>query len=199
MCPDPQLLSVYLDGELPSPWKEKMETHLTECSVCREKLNRYRQLACRQDADAEQKMMEAAKNRVWQNLQSRRRFQPHSGGVRRSGVWQRRLSIPIPAAAAAAIVIMLMTAVFFRGGQNSNFEIASQPVDINERTNFFIAADEEIPNIMPVPDINSVLQFLASEGTDIIILTLPEDRNFSRTGEPAIIRAADYQPPRRQP
>jgi hypothetical protein len=176
-----------------------MESHLTECPVCREKLNRFRQLTCRLDADAEQQMIETAKNRVWQNLQSRRRFQPHSGGLRRSGVWQRKLSIPLPAAAAAAIIIMLMTALWFRGEQVDNFGIAGSQTDISERTNFFIAADEEMPNIMPVTDINSVLQFLASEGTDIIILTLPEDRSFSRTGEPAIIRAADYSPYRRQP
>jgi anti-sigma factor RsiW len=199
MCPDPQILSVYMDEELPSPWKEKMEAHLTECSACREKLNRFRQLTCKQDVDAEQKMIEAAKNRVWQNLQSRRRFQPHSGGIRRSGVWQRRLSIPMPAAAAAAIVIMLLTAVWLRDGQVSNDGIASQQINAIEGTSFFIAAEEEMPNFIPVTDLNSVLQFLASDSTDVIILTLPEDRSFSRTGEPAIIRAADYHPHRRQP
>jgi len=41
MCPEPQLLSVYTDGELPSPWKEKLEAHLGECSECKEKLKKF--------------------------------------------------------------------------------------------------------------------------------------------------------------
>jgi len=198
MCPDSQLLSVYFDGELPSPWKEKMESHLKECPACMEKLNSFKQLTCKKDIDEEQKMMEAAKDRVWQKLQSRRRFQVHSGDIRRSDLWQRRFSIPLPIAAAAALVIMLMTAIFLRGGPGINDGFASQPLNSAEGANFLIAA-EEVPSIMPATDLDSVLQFLASEGAEIIILTLPENRNFSRTGEPAIIRAADYHRDRRYP
>jgi hypothetical protein len=191
MCPDPQLLSVYLDEELPSPWKEKMEIHLTECSACREKLNSFRQLF---EKSEEQEIIEAAKERVWQNLQSRRRFQPREGKINRAGIWQKRFSIPVPAAAAAAIVIMLMAALWFRGepmGVQPNIGIAQQQADLPE-SGFFITPEDVIPTIMPATDIESVLQFLASEG-DVIILSLPENRNFSRTSEPAIVRAADYQ------
>jgi len=42
MCPEPQLISIYLDNELPSPWKEKLESHLAECSSCREKLDGFK-------------------------------------------------------------------------------------------------------------------------------------------------------------
>jgi hypothetical protein len=39
----------------------------------------------------------------------------------------------------------------------------------------------------------SVLQYLGSNDTgDILILRLPESRNFASYGEPAIIKAADY-------
>lgn len=41
MCPDPQLLSVYYDGELPHPWKGKMESHLEQCPRCRQKLENF--------------------------------------------------------------------------------------------------------------------------------------------------------------
>jgi len=193
MCPDPQLLSVYLDGELPSPWKEKMEAHLAECPSCREKLNSFRQLLNdhANEQPAEQEMIEAAKDRIWQNLQSRRSFQPRTGRDRSAGLWQRRLSIPLPAAAVAAIVIVFATAFLF--GQPRNSGLANQPAEAYERAGFFLAADNEMPNIMPVADINSVLQFLAPDDTDIIILRLPENRSFSRAGEPEIIRAADYR------
>ena len=192
MCPDQQLLSVYMDDELPSPWKEKMEAHLAECPVCVERLNLYRQLSVK-PADID---IETAKDRVWQNLRSRqsaRRFQPFNGNIRRSALWQRRLSIPLPVAAAAAIIIMLAAALWFRGDQVNNNGFAMQQAEPADRTNLLFVAEEEIPTFMPIADINGVLQFLASDGTDVIILRLPENRSFSRTGEPEMIRAADYK------
>ena len=30
-CPDKDLYSAYVDGELQSPWKEKIEAHLVSC------------------------------------------------------------------------------------------------------------------------------------------------------------------------
>jgi hypothetical protein len=190
MCPDPQLLSIYMDGELPAPWKEKLESHLAQCSGCREKLESFNRLfektgASAQLAPSEREMMEAAKDRVWQNLQpiitegnAGRRFMPQSD------IWRRRISIPLPAAAAAAIVLVILAALWIRGGQVRSIEPASH-------MNMILAAEEDMPGIIPA-DMNSVLQYLNSDGTDIIILRLPESRNFISSGEPAIIKAADY-------
>ena len=205
MCPDPQLLSIYMDGELPEPWKEKLESHLTQCSGCREKLESFNRLFEKTDASAqlapserapserapsEREMMEAAKDRVWQNLQpligegnTRRLLPPQTD------IWRRRISIPLPAAAAAAIVLAVLAALWVRGGQVRSIEPASH-------MNMVLAAEEDMPGIIPA-DMNSVLQYLNTDGTDIIILRLPESRNFISSGEPAIIKAADYS--RRRP
>jgi anti-sigma factor RsiW len=195
MCPDPQILSIYLDGELPSPWKEKMESHFLQCSACREKLENLKHLKELLNADAgknrvenEPKFMEDAKARIWQRLESGRRFR---GGA---GLWRRRLSVPLPAAAAAAVIITLLAALWLRDERIKSGGFAQQP---QEPVNFILAAEEEIPGVIPAADINGVLQYLTSDGTDVIILRLPESRNFFRTGDPAIIRAADYS--RRQP
>lgn len=197
MCPDVQILSVYIDEELPSPWKEKLETHLSECSSCREKLNKFKLID--KQSDSEQCMIDEAKDRVWQNLQSRRTFQPRvikgNSSTDNISIWQKRLSIPIPAAAAAAIIIMLAALLMFRGNgqQITNNGLANQ-IDPYQRAGFLIATEEEeIPGIIPTSDINSVLQYLNSDSSEIIILKLPESKSFSRTGEPAILRAADYQ------
>jgi anti-sigma factor RsiW len=198
MCPDPQLLSVYLDGELPSPWKEKMESHLSDCPRCREKLESYKRLFDESVVPSEQSLeeqaaMEDAKNRVWRKLQpfipeedfrSMRRFQP------RSGIWRKRVSIPLPAAAAAAIILTVLATLVIRGGQVQVPQIA-QAAD----TNMILASEEDMPGIFPA-DMNGVLQYLGSDG-DILILRLPESRHFVSFGEPAIIKAADYT--RRQP
>jgi len=206
MCPDPQLLSIYIDGELPSPWKEKMESHFSQCSVCREKLENLQRLheflkkdtterrtiavdAKGSDSavEHETEFIEEARTRVWQKLETKRRFKS------RAGLWQRRLSIPLPAAAAAAVIIALLTTLWVRDGRVRNNGFAQQP---QEPVNFILAGEDELPGVIPAADISGVLQYLTSDGKDVIILRLPESRNFSRTGEPAIIRAADY--PRRQ-
>ncbi len=219
MCPEPQILSIYMDGELPSPWKEKMESHLTECSVCREKFENFKRLqelfkkdthqrrtiverdvpegALSFQADPEALML-SSKEKVWRNLESRQRFRSNRS-VRRSvhvrgyDLMRRRLSVPLPAVAAAAVVIALVTMLLVRSGSVNNSGFASIPVEPAAKTaSFMIAAEEEMPGVIPTADINSVLQYLGSERPDVIILQLPESRNFLRSGEPAIVRAADY-------
>jgi anti-sigma factor RsiW len=214
MCPEPQLLSIYMDGELPSPWKEKMETHLAECSECRERFANFthiqglfkKETSLKQTsaefALSENELMEKAKERIWQKLESGHLTSPirlvHDN--RRSGsynIWKGKISIPIPAAAAAAVIITLLSVFGLRGASgNGNNAIAYQPVEPVERASFILAAEEEMPGIIPTGDLNSVLQYLGVDRSEIIILQLPESRSFSRSGEPAIIRSADY---RRQP
>ncbi|WP_461255292.1 anti-sigma factor family protein [Treponema sp. R80B11-R83G3] len=197
MCPDPQLLSIYVDGELPSPWDEKMDSHLKECPTCRRKVENFKQLRelINQDPSAQKTSQEEllkSKEKIWRRLEEKRRFTQYPR------VWQRRISIPLPAAAAAAIIIALIIIFFSRGGQILNNGFAGKKANPDERSNFILAAEEEIPGIIPsATDLNGVLQYLGADGSEIIILKLPESKNFSRSGEPAIIRAADYS--RRHP
>jgi len=193
MCPDPQLLSTYIDGELPSPWKEKLEAHLEQCPGCAEKLEIFqRQRLFIKEAGVqsseENVFVGTAKERIWRNLEAKHR-------MRRDNLWRRRLSIPLPAAAAAAVIITLLTVMWLRGSPNSSSGLA-QPADPASMANFVLAAEEE-PSIIPMADLNSVLQYLGADGSDIIILQLPESKSFLRSGEPAIVRAADYS--RRNP
>jgi len=218
MCPDPQILSIYLDGELPSPWKEKMEDHFAHCPKCKEKLESYKrlQLLFKKETSVKRTYVERvveesseekiyteegmlkAKDRVWEKFEKRfdtkKRFMP------RHTLWRRKLSIPLPA--AAAIVVILMAVFLLR--EPVTTEIAErqtgQGLELQqiESTSFSIATEmeriEEIPGILPTADIGGILQYLMSNtSTNIIILQLPESKNFSRSGEPAIIRAADFQ------
>jgi len=192
MCPDPQLLSIYVDGELPSPWNEKMDAHLRECSACREKFENFKKIREMFGKDASERKIseadiQASKEKIWRNIESKRRFIP-----RPTRIWRRRISISIPAAAAAAIIIALVAIFITNSGQILNNGIAGKKAN-NSKSNIILAAEEEIPEIIPsAADLNGVLQYLGADSSDIIILRLPESRNFSRTGEPAIIRAADY-------
>ncbi|MCL2209276.1 MAG: zf-HC2 domain-containing protein [Treponema sp.] len=195
MCPEPQLISDYMDGELPSPWKEKLESHLSECSVCREKLDSFRGFFnWKHD---EQELMEESKKAVWKKLQSR---PVQTLRTYNAGVWQRKLSVPLPALAAAAAVVLLFGAMIWvrsgsaNGGNTVNsFANAPNVLNAHVETGEWVSlnAYDTIPNMMPASDLNSVLQYLGSDRAEIIIINLPES-NFTRSGEPAIIRAADY-------
>ncbi len=47
MCPDERLICVHVDGELESPWRERLEKHLAACSRCAGIERSYRSLSTR--------------------------------------------------------------------------------------------------------------------------------------------------------
>jgi hypothetical protein len=179
MCPDRQLLSVYFDGEMPSPWKEKMDAHIAGCPHCAGRLKAYRCITMK-GAAGEPAAIEAAQGRLWQKLELRSATPPP---VPSSVIWRRRISIPLPAAAAVLLLVALAFLFTLR---------VNTPTEAAEMT---LAAEAEFdaPGIIPITDMEDVLQYLGSrDNGELIILRLPESRSFVNYGEPAIIRAADY-------
>jgi hypothetical protein len=186
MCPDHQILSVYLDKELPSPWKEKMESHLSQCAQCRERLASYRL----SDATPEFSgfSLQQAQDRVWSRLQKagiieENHYSETNHHMDSPVFWHKKISIPFPAAAAAAVLILALAALWLR-----------QPA-VSDPRDTEIAAGEtlDMQGMMPLADMSGVLQYLSSKDTgDYVILRLPESKNFISSGEPAIIKAADY-------
>ncbi|MDR2020293.1 MAG: zf-HC2 domain-containing protein [Treponema sp.] len=176
MCPDRQILSVYHDGELPSPWKEKMESHLEACPECRDRLDRYRLIL--RDLTVEESSIEAPKERIWRSLNDRIRgpgFRPHR-------FWSRTVPVPLPAAAAAAAVLVFALAMLFAG--RSFVKVEDVPVAAGMGV--------DLQNI-PASDFNGMFQYLGGEDSaDIVIIRLPESRSFTSLGEPALVKAADY-------
>jgi hypothetical protein len=184
MCPNRQILSVYCDGELPSPWKEKMETHLTQCAECRNRVEQYRSFsfsAAGPEESAYNSRMETAKKRVWQNLAS-----AGEKGLRvrsRESLWRRSIVIPLPLAAAAAA---LLAVVFTLAVVNR-----PAPMTVPQETIAVNGIGPDLQGISSVSDIRGVLQYLSSED-DMVILRLPESKKFMSYGEPMYIRAEDY-------
>ncbi|MDR1326736.1 MAG: zf-HC2 domain-containing protein [Treponema sp.] len=184
MCPDHQILSVYVDGELPSPWKEKMEAHLASCPQCVERIAALRRLTLHSgDDEALEAALGAAQERVWQRLS---RLEPATGVAwkQRPGIWRRRVSVPLPAvvAAAAALVVAatLMLTQQTAPQTSDTMTVAQSPQSIT------------VP-VVPVSTLNEVLQYLDNQdATDIMLIRLPESKSFSSSGEPALIKAADY-------
>jgi hypothetical protein len=191
MCPDRQILSVYFDQELPSPWKEKMEKHLAGCPACRARFERYGEISARiaPPGESRDRPGEALRERVWQRItldadpdRRSRRLSPEYGRE----FWRRSLSVPVPAAAAAAAVFLILL---------FGLAFSNRPAAIRNLQDNTVAAgiEGDLQSIEPVPDMSGILQYLEREDQgDIVIIRLPESRNFMSAGEPTIIRAADY-------
>jgi anti-sigma factor RsiW len=174
MCPDRQIISVYLDQELPSPWKEKFEAHLEGCPRCRARLDRYRALSNALTAEGDISRIVEKRETVWRKIGT-----AEYPGPRRT-FWFRSVSIPLPVAAAAAAVLVFAFVMLISG----------RTVPVSQNT--AVAAGLDVQDI-PAADINGVLQYLGNEDMgDIVIIRLPESKSFTSLGEPALIRAADY-------
>jgi anti-sigma factor RsiW len=188
MCPDYQILSVYVDGELPSPWKEKMEVHLVSCPQCVERLAALKRLSLRSSAlrssdEALESALGAAQERVWQQLS---RLEPATGvaWTQRPRIWRRRVSVPLPAVAAAAAALLVAASLMLTR------QTAPQTPDTMTAT---LSNQGMAVPVVPVSTISEVLQYLGNQdATDTTLIKLPESKSFSSSGEPTLIKAADY-------
>ncbi|MDR0656737.1 MAG: hypothetical protein LBG22_10525 [Treponema sp.] len=181
MCPDHQILSVFADGELPSPWKEKLVSHLESCPRCRERIESYQSLSIRLETPSP----ETARERVWNTLNSRIACSKERVYYRANGFWRQRISIPLPAAAAAAAGLIALFTLL----------AARQPA-VQSVPAMAVAGSIEgsLNETIPVANMGEVLQYLGShDNADFVILKLPESRNFRSAGEPTILKAADYR------
>jgi hypothetical protein len=90
--------------------------------------------------------------------------------------------VPLPAVAAvAAAALILAFGVFFVRSPRQ-----ASPADS-------ALTYSALETLAPASDLNGILQYLGDDSPDIVIIRLPESRSFMSSGEPAIIRAADYR------
>lgn len=183
MCPDRQLISLYKDGELPSPWKEKLEAHVGTCPDCANTLKAYSQVsAFLQSEYIKAEHIEAAQRTVWKNL-SHTLPQVAPSGTKHQ--WKHPVVIPLPAAIAALVLVALMASIV-------------TPLILqqgNANTQSVAKINTEVPGIIPVSDMQGLLQYLENQtaSADIVIIKLPETNRFVPSGQPEIIRSVDYQ------
>ncbi|AEJ18820.1 anti-sigma factor family protein [Gracilinema caldarium] len=183
MCPDRQLISLYKDGELPSPWKEKLEAHIQTCPECTHTLRAYVHLSgFLQTEQLTSEQIEVVQKNIWKHLSHRL---PQTNQVKTKRIWKHPLIIPLPAAIAALVAVALLasfiTPFILHQGTKGTQNIAK--------------INTEVPGIVPVSDMHGLLQYLENQASaaDIVIIKLPDTSSFIPSGQPEIIRAVDYQ------
>ena len=200
MCPDRQIISVYIDNELLSPWKEKMEAHLESCPKCRTELNKYKLLR-ETLGSIDHGTAETAQKRVWEKLNTPELIS--GGNVKiaewrfgRKRLWNRTVTLPLPAAAAALLIFAFSFAIILMNNGSGTTEpvtvVAEQlnPI-VQEWSGTLLGDDHDM--ILPTLDMDDFLQFLINQNEgDFVLVRLPETSRFSRTGQATLISASDY-------
>ncbi len=178
MYPDSELLSAYLDGEVPSPWKEQLEERLKADQLCSSELDRL--AAVRNFLHSEpQPDWNASRELVWHRLSNsdlQRRPQP---------LWRRRVVVPLPlVAAAASLLLLLAGALLWYSGRASadpvDLPVAAREMDLTIRIGE-IGIDELLRMINETDTIGEVT------------VKLPDMARFDFIGEPQMMRAADFR------
>ena len=204
MCPDRQIISLYFDGELPSPWNEKMTAHLESCPRCRTILSGYRNLGEGFERPSDE-LITTAQDRIWKKITAPELVVIGGGSKRRAEgtisrqlkaakrIWSRRITLPLPAVAAAALAVFIGFFALF-GARNTSQPLSVEALAASEAMN--IGIDDY--DMIPIHDMSDVIRYLSIQDTaDFMIIRLPEHRNFSPVGQPTLINAADYSMARR--
>jgi len=181
MCPDRELLSALVDGEVPSPWSEALERHIGGCDSCTREVATLRRTHNLFAAD--RATMDSATAHVSARVEERLRLQPPRS-LHAEGLWTRRFAIPLPAAAAAAILMAVLSFALVQSGhRNADLRVAVQ------------RAIEATPVSASGAGIESILDYLSKQNAAVNVnITLPAGTYAGSSGEPFIVREADYQP-----
>ena len=179
-CPNPDLLSAFLDGEVQSPWSQRIQEHMDGCRRCRRPVAQMQSLRQLLHADREPPA-EQSLERVRERLKA---AQPHRLW-HRPPLWRSRISVPLPAVAAVFLVLLGMGGLLVFLGTRPNFpfmSIRQQPSGVTE-----------VQVAAPIEDLEQLLKSLDQEPTNQqIIITLPEDTEFLQFSEPKMLRAEEY-------
>lgn len=118
-CPDSDLFSAYVDGEVPSPWSEKLEKHIASCSKCAERTNRYKYLHHALSLEQIEPTLDI--DQSFARLMARRSAKS-SSKKRFVLEWvHRSVKVPLPAIAAVLLLAIILPSWFsFRAGIRTN-------------------------------------------------------------------------------
>ncbi len=176
MCPDDALLSAHADGEVPSPWKERMDSHISGCSRCTARIAEYRALSqamAQGFTSGESRALNLAKSRIGTSID-------FSAGNRKATasrlawgweLWSRRVTLPMPflAISAAAFVLLFGATIGLFRDRSPGMAAASGSVTVQ-------AANLEM-----------MAQYLRQQSVQPVMIEIPSEPVFYQPGNPLIV------------
>ncbi|TXT43879.1 MAG: putative transmembrane anti-sigma factor [Spirochaetes bacterium] len=181
MCPDDALLSSFVDGEVPSPWKERLEAHVEKCPRCDGKLKAFGSLSSLLQRDAagpENSALEAAKYRIDARLGSLGKPAPYAQGsglvARLSSLLGRRIVVPMPYLAGGILALVFMAGITL--GFLSPVARASR---------LLASASKTLPASQA--SYETIVQYMRQHAVDAVMIEMPSSAAFSQMGIPVFV------------
>ncbi|MDC7238762.1 MAG: zf-HC2 domain-containing protein [Spirochaetales bacterium] len=185
MCPDSKLLSAFYDGEVASPWKEKIEDHLKECSECRSVVEGYSE---------QSKLLQAADmpevSGSYGELQMLIRHRSNVSAPSQERSLFRTPFIPMAAAAAAVLAFFLGFATAGTNGPSATY--ADIPLALSEG---WSVPPGDLQ--MSGSDVEAMLSLIEQNGGSSLFnqevsMDLPVNVNLVHVGESELLRNAAF-------
>ena len=118
-CPDKDLYSAYIDGELESPWKEKIEEHLSSCEKCRSVVDSYRKISLKLSAVSSSELdLDGSFLKLYAKRQDCLKRMEDNKNKPTSWFYKSN-KIPVPALAAAALFLFVLTPIIVLSTQKT--------------------------------------------------------------------------------
>jgi anti-sigma factor RsiW len=177
MCPDKELLSSFVDGEVPSPWKERIELHVTGCPSCASTVEAFRgiteSLHAAESVEETDALNQAAA-RIGASLDFRAPLIQRQRGFAESfsRVWSCRVSLPMPFLAAGAVALLL--AGLFLG--------VFRPVSDKGAM-----ASTSLTRQLRQVSLESIAQNVKQSSLQPVMIDVPAESVFSQYGNPVIM------------
>lgn len=175
MSLDNELLSAYLDREIPDRFRDEIEKRIQTDSDLQARFMKMMELQDRVRQDPEPDF-EASKERIW------RRFEVRRLDAVRPRFLERRIELPTPVVLAATMVLVVMFGLLvftFTTRQDSLAPIAELP------PSYRFGADLSPEQLFQVLGI--------SEHPEEITISLPDAPRFQFHSAPALVRPAEYR------
>jgi len=179
MCPDRQILSAYLDGEIGPPWDTAIGEHVAGCDTCRavfERLEKMRRILHEDPIGDWKEPMERVRRGIITRVPPVPRPTP---------AWRRQVSLPLPLAVLAAVLLVALGVSFALSTARANLgfvKITRAP-----------AGGTEYQFAVPVDKVEALLKSVGGGDTSLEdVLTLPKNVKLIPVGQPRMGKEAEF-------
>jgi len=179
MCPDREILSAYLDGEIGPPWNAAIGAHVAACGTCRpvmERLEKTRRILREDPIGDWKEPMERVRRAILTRVPPMPRPIP---------AWRRQVSLPLPLAVLAAVILIAL-------GVSSALSIARSNLGFVKITKA-PAGGTEYQFAVPVDKVEALLKSVGGGDTGLeAVLTLPKNVKLVPVGAPRMGKETEF-------